>query len=169
MGPSFESTAQRQIPANLALRFDLLLKRTSGQRPHLRHYPHSVCDILVFFSNREEIVKGNTGSVESQLLYPTAVHCSRPNTRHHARHWSPSLVIAGLCRTRRSAPSAFGILIILAASPGPSSSLSLGFCGGVFFRFQLCPPLGDLLRGVRSEVLFPPIYPDTMHTTGRDI
>jgi hypothetical protein len=24
-----------------------------------------VCDILVFFSNREEIVKGNTGSVES--------------------------------------------------------------------------------------------------------
>ena len=84
-GPSFESTAQRQIPANLALRFDLLLKRTSGQRPHLRHYPHSVCDILVFFSNREEIVKGNTGSVESQLLYPTAVHCSRPNRFSSAR------------------------------------------------------------------------------------
>ena len=80
-GHRLNRQAQRQIGNILALRFDLLLKRTSGQRPHLRHYPHSVCDILVFFSNREVIVKGNTGSVESQLLYPTAVHCSRPNSR----------------------------------------------------------------------------------------
>ena len=84
-GHRLNRQAQRQIGNILALRFDLLLKRTSGQRPHLRHYPHSVCDILVFFSNREEIVKGNTGSVESQLLYPTAVHCSRPNRFSSAR------------------------------------------------------------------------------------
>ena len=81
---------ERQIPYNLTLRFESVIKGPAAQAADLRHYPHSVCDILVFFSNREVIVKGNTGSVESQLLYPTAVHCSRPNIRvaRHNNRWT---------------------------------------------------------------------------------
>ena len=75
----------RVLSSKVQLRFESLIKGTVAQAADLRHYPHSVCDILVFFSNREGIVKGNTGSVESQLLYPTAVHCSRPNRFSSAR------------------------------------------------------------------------------------
>ena len=75
----------RVLSSKVQLRFESLIKGTAAPAADLRHYPHSVCDILVFFSNREEIVKGNTGSVESQLLYPTAVHCSRSNTLDEAR------------------------------------------------------------------------------------
>ena len=75
----------RVLSSKVQLRFESLIKGTAAPAADLRHYPHSVCDILVFFSNREKIVKGNTGSVESQLLYPTAVHCSRPNRFSCAR------------------------------------------------------------------------------------
>ena len=50
---------------------------------YLRHYSHSVCDILVVCSRqpRGDLTRAvNIGSVESQLLYPSAVYCLRPNT-----------------------------------------------------------------------------------------
>ena len=50
---------------------------------YLRHYPHFVCGILVVCSRqpRGDLTRAvNIGSVESQLLYPSAVYCLRPNT-----------------------------------------------------------------------------------------
>ena len=58
--PSVLGTEQR-IHSNLLLRvlsskvqlsFESLIKGTAAPAADLRHYPHSVCDILVFFSNR---------------------------------------------------------------------------------------------------------------------
>ena len=78
------------LSSKVHLRFESLIKGTVAQATDLRHYPHSVCDILVFASAQlrgDRIRAISTGSVESQLLYPSAVCSSRPTSIS----WSPAL------------------------------------------------------------------------------
>ena len=42
----------RVLSSKVQLSFESLIKGTAASAADLRHYPHSVCDILVFFSNR---------------------------------------------------------------------------------------------------------------------
>ena len=76
------------LSSKVQLRFESLIKGTVAQATDLRHYPHSVCDILVFASAqlRGDLKRAiSRGSVESQLLYPSAVYCLRPNTYKNGR------------------------------------------------------------------------------------
>ena len=46
------------LSSKVQLRFESLIKGTVAQVTDLRHYPHSVCDILVLFSRRGGSLKG---------------------------------------------------------------------------------------------------------------
>ena len=70
------------LSSKVQLRFESLIKGTVASATDLRHYPHSVCDILFVCSRQQrgDLIRAiSIGSVESQLLYPSAVCSSQPN------------------------------------------------------------------------------------------